>query len=98
MPLSQTGGFDLERYKKSRTDVDAKVGTINRELVALPHLFTKAVKWGISASRHVSRRLHGNTSERYPWLFISPTQRDWNTVAIRKPFHRVVEVAGMGRG
>ncbi len=61
-PLSKICSFDVERYKKQRLEDDAqcsvlkdgtkrykgkmKPGTINRELAALSHLFTKAVEWG----------------------------------------------------
>jgi integrase len=44
-PLSKISSFDIERYKKSRVEASAKVGTVNRELAALSHLFTKAVEW-----------------------------------------------------
>ncbi len=44
-PLSSIATFDLERYKKSRTEEGASNGTINRELAALSHLFTKSVEW-----------------------------------------------------
>lgn len=44
--LSKLSGFSLERYKKQRLDEGAKPGTINRELAALSHLFTKAEEWG----------------------------------------------------
>src|SRR5215471_11463565 len=39
-PLSQISTFDIERYKKSRVGEGAKVGTVNRELAALSHLFS----------------------------------------------------------
>lgn len=61
-PLSKICTFDVERYKKQRLEEDAqhnvlkdgtpiykgktKPGTINRELAALSHLFTKTVEWG----------------------------------------------------
>ena len=61
-PLSKLTTFDVERYKKQRLCEDAqcnmtkdgtplykgkiKPGTINRELAALSHLFTKGVEWG----------------------------------------------------
>jgi integrase len=61
-PLSKIRTSDVERYKKQRLEEDAqhntlkdgtplykgktKPGTINRELAALSHLFTKAVEWG----------------------------------------------------
>ena len=43
-PLSQISTFDIERYKKHRA-LQAKNGTINRELAALSHLLNKAVEW-----------------------------------------------------
>lgn len=44
-PIAKISSFDLERYKKYRQDEGAKPGTINRELSALSHLYTKAVEW-----------------------------------------------------
>ena len=44
-PLSSITTFDLERYKKNRKEAKASNGTINRELAALSHLFSKAVEW-----------------------------------------------------
>jgi integrase len=35
----------VDRDKKSRIDVGAKEGTINRELACVSHLFTKALEW-----------------------------------------------------
>ncbi|MGR0480766.1 MAG: tyrosine-type recombinase/integrase [Candidatus Electronema sp. V4] len=44
-PLSSIAAFDLERFKKSRKEEGVTNGTINRELAALSHLFSKAVEW-----------------------------------------------------
>ena len=60
--LSKISTFDVERYKKHRLEEDVqrnvmkngtklykgktKPGTINRELAALSHLFTKGLEWG----------------------------------------------------
>jgi integrase len=44
-PLSKISTFDIERYKKKRQDEEAANGTINRELAALSHLFSKSVEW-----------------------------------------------------
>ena len=44
-PLSSITTFDLERFKKNRKEAQASNGTINRELAALSHLFSKAVEW-----------------------------------------------------
>ena len=45
-PLSNISTYDLERFKKSRKRECAANGTVNRELAALSHLFSKAVEWG----------------------------------------------------
>ena len=46
-PLSQISTFDVERYKKSRVGEGAKVGTVNRELAALSHIYsTKGLNVG----------------------------------------------------
>jgi integrase len=37
--------FTVERYKKRRKEAGAAVGTVNRELTTLSHLFSKAVEW-----------------------------------------------------
>jgi integrase len=44
-PLIKITSFDIERYKKHRQDEEAKPGTINRELSAMSHLYTKAIEW-----------------------------------------------------
>lgn len=45
MPLFQISHFDVERFKKQRLAEKSSQGTINRELAALSHLFTKALEW-----------------------------------------------------
>lgn len=44
-PLSSITTFDLERFKKTRKEGNASNGTVNRELAALSHLFSKAIEW-----------------------------------------------------
>jgi len=44
-PLTKITSFDIERYKKHRQNEEAKPGTINRELSAFSHLYTKAIEW-----------------------------------------------------
>lgn len=44
-PIAKITSFDIERYKKQRQDEGAKPGTINRELSAFSHLYTKAIEW-----------------------------------------------------
>lgn len=43
--LAKVRTFDVQRYKKQRLEASAAPGSINRELAALSHLFTKAVEW-----------------------------------------------------
>ncbi len=43
--------FTVERYKKRRLKAGAAVGTVNRELTTLSHLFSKAVEWKWIAAR-----------------------------------------------
>ena len=44
-PLAKISTFDIERYKKQRLKENAAKGTINRELAALSHLFSKGIEW-----------------------------------------------------
>ena len=44
-PLSKVSTFDVDRYKRARVEAGAALGTVNRELATLSHLFTKAVEW-----------------------------------------------------
>ncbi len=44
-PLNKISSFDIERYKKMRVTAKVQPTTINRELAALSHLFTKALEW-----------------------------------------------------
>lgn len=43
--LSKITTFDLERYKKHRSDEGASFATVNRELAVLSHLFSMGVEW-----------------------------------------------------
>lgn len=43
--LNKICTFDIERYKKQRQTVNAKPGTINRELSVISHLINKAIDW-----------------------------------------------------
>jgi len=49
--LNSITTFTIERYKKRRKEAGAAVGTINRELTTLSHLFSKAVEWKWVAAR-----------------------------------------------
>jgi integrase len=91
LPLSKITTFDVERYKKQRLEEDAqhnvmkdgtpiykgktKPGTINRELAALSHLFSKAVEWGwITHKPAVIKRLKEDTG-RITYLTIDQIER-----------------------
>src|SRR5206468_10774529 len=43
--LSKISTFDIDRYKKHRTDEGASRATCNRELAVLSHLFSMGVEW-----------------------------------------------------
>lgn len=90
-PLSKISTFDVERYKKLRLEQDAqhnvtkdgritirgktKPGTINRELAALSHLFTKAIEWGwLEHKPAVLKRLKEN-SGRITYLTVDQIER-----------------------
>ncbi len=91
LPLSKICTFDVDRYKKQRLEEDAqrnvmkngkpiykgkiKPGTINRELAALSHLFTKAVEWGwLDHKPAVIKRLKEN-SGRITYLTVDQIKR-----------------------
>lgn len=44
-PLSQITSFEIERYKKERSNTGAAPGTVNRELAVVSHLLNKALEW-----------------------------------------------------
>lgn len=90
-PLSKISTFDVERYKKLRLEQDAQhavtkegkviirgktqPGTINRELAALSHLFTKAVEWGwLEHKPAVIKRLK-ESSGRITYLTVDQIER-----------------------
>jgi len=57
-PLSSVTTFDIERYKKLRTNEKASPGTINRELAVMSHIFSKAMEWRwINYKSAIIRRL-----------------------------------------
>jgi len=74
-PLSSVSSFDLERYKKSRVEQGSKVGTINRELACVSHLFNKAVEWKwIDKRPAVIKRFQEDTG-RIVYLTTQQSQR-----------------------
>jgi integrase len=74
-PLSQISTFDVERYKKSRVGEGAKVGTVNRELAALSHLFTKGLEWGWINKRPAKMKRYAEERGRIIYLTIDQIKR-----------------------
>jgi integrase len=90
-PLSKISTFDVERYKKLRLEQDAqhnvtkdgrvtirgktKPGTINRELAALSHLFTKAVEWGWLEHKPAAIKRLKESSGRITYLTVDQIER-----------------------
>ena len=75
MPLSTISSFEVERYKKSRVTKGAKVGTVNRELAALSHLFTKGVEWGWIEHRPATIKRYPEESGRITYLTVDQIKR-----------------------
>ncbi len=91
VPLSKIHTFDVERYKKKRLEEDAqrnvlkdgtpiykgktKPGTINRELAALSHIFTKAVEWGWLEHRPAAIKRLKENSGRITYLTVDQIER-----------------------
>src|SRR5262245_30702906 len=67
-PLSQVSTFDIERYKKNRVGQGAKVGTVNRELAALSHLFSKGIEWSWIDKRPAQIRRYPEQGGRITYL------------------------------
>jgi hypothetical protein len=75
IPLSQISTFDLERFKKSHVGEGAKVGTVNRELAALSHLFTKGIEWGWIDKRPAKIKRYTEEQERITYLTVDQIKR-----------------------
>lgn len=91
LPLSKISTFDVERYKKQRLEQDAQhavtkegkvvirgktqPGTINRELAALSHLFTKAVEWGWLEHKPAAIKRLKESSGRITYLTVDQIER-----------------------
>ncbi|MCP5244317.1 MAG: tyrosine-type recombinase/integrase [Burkholderiales bacterium] len=86
----------LKNVKQKNTSL----GTVNRELAALSHLFSKA-KGGSRLqpiTQHLAEFLEGYMAalpKSSEWLFPSVAAREGHTMDIRKPFRRVVIAAGL---
>lgn len=74
-PLAQVTTFDVDRYKKYRQTKKASNGTINRELAALSHLFSKAVEWRWVDHKPVTIKRLKEDSGRITYLTKEQIQR-----------------------
>jgi hypothetical protein len=74
-PLAKISSFDVERYKKSRVGVGTKVGTVNRELAVLSHLFTKGVEWGWLDRRPANIKRYAEERGRITYLTVDQIKR-----------------------
>jgi hypothetical protein len=81
-PLSQISNFDVERYKKSRVGEGAKVGTVNRELAALSHLFNKGIEWGWIEKRPAQIRRYSEEGGRITYLTVEQIQPTFRTESL----------------
>ena len=74
-PLFQISSFDVERYKKNRVDEAAKVGTVNRELAALSHLFNKGIEWNWIDKRPAKIKRYSEERGRITYLTVEQIKR-----------------------
>lgn len=74
-PLSSISTFDVERYKKYRQAESASVGTINRELAALSHLFNMAIEWKWIDHRPAKIKRFKEDSGRIVYLTVEQSKR-----------------------
>lgn len=75
IPISGIDSFALERYKKHRVDQGAKQTTVNRELAAISHLFTKAEEWGWIDRRPAKIKRFREDSGRNVYLTVEQAKR-----------------------
>lgn len=74
-PISQNTTFDIERYKKHRKDLNAKHGTINRELALISHLLNMAVDWSWIRHRPCKIKKFKEEPSRFTYLTTEQCQR-----------------------
>ena len=74
-PLSQISNFDVGRYKKNCMGEGAKVGTVNRELAALSHLFNKGIEWGWIDKRLAKIKRYSEERGRITYLTVAQIKR-----------------------
>lgn len=73
--LNKISGFDIERYKKFRTDKNIKPNSINRELATLSHLFTKAMEWQWLDKKPATIKRFKENHSRITYLTIEQIER-----------------------
>ena len=75
LPLSKISNLDIERYKKNRIKEGTKVGTVNRELAVLSHLFSKGVEWGWIDRKPATIRRYAEERGRITYLTVEQIKR-----------------------
>jgi integrase len=73
--LATISTSDVERYKKSRIETGTKMGTVNRELAVLSHLFNKAIEWGWLDKRPAKIRRYSEERGRITYLTVDQIKR-----------------------
>lgn len=73
-PLAKISSFDVERYKKSRVSTGTQVGTVNRDLAVLSHLFTKGLEWGWLEKRPANIKRYTEERGRITYLTVEQIQ------------------------
>jgi integrase len=83
--LTGISSFDVDRYKKFRLEGSTKPGTVNRELAALSHLFTKAMEWRWITHKPATIRRLKEDKGRITYLttdqaarLVELSKQDWN--------------------
>ncbi len=67
-PIAQIETFDIERYKKARTNSGAAPATVNRELAVLSHLLNKAVEWRLIKAKSAKINRFKERNGRFVYL------------------------------
>jgi integrase len=104
--LADISTADIEQYQANRLSTVSRKGklltpaTVNRELAALKHLFTKAIAWGILDSSPAKRvMLHKENNRRLRYL--TPEECQGLIESCNSPLDKIVTLAlqtGMRKG
>lgn len=93
-PLSSITTFDLEHFKKGRKLMNASSGTINRELAAVSHLFSKAVEW--KWINHRLAKINRLKEDSGRIVYLTTSQVSQLIEAVAEPFHLPIHADSRG--